>query len=62
MVGLRIKYFTAWKLGMFAVHTSGISYSKQNNDFNGVNHCNVMVVETSPHIREKVSNWNMMVQ
>lgn len=27
--GFRFKYFTAWKIGMFSIHASGISYLKE---------------------------------
>ena len=62
IIGLRFRYFTAWKLGMFSVHSSGISYLQSKDNFHGINHCNAFIVETTPHIRDRISNWNMTVQ
>ena len=61
ITALRFKYYSAWKLSMFVVHASGISYIEEKKNFHGVNHCNVRIIETSPHIREKIGNWNMTV-
>lgn len=58
---LRFKYYTAWKVSIAAVHSSGLSYDGAGN-FNTIVHCKPEIVETTPHIRDKISNWNIMVQ
>jgi lysophospholipid acyltransferase len=43
---------------MCAVHASGISYSGEGK-FERVKTCDPWKVETTYHLREKISNWNM---
>lgn len=55
---IKFKYYFGWKLSMCAVHASGISYSGDGN-FHRVKTCDPWKVETTYHLREKISNWNM---
>ena len=61
---IKCKYYFAWKLSMLPIHLSGVSYqpNKEGDQFLGVQTCNPWTVETTIHIREKVSNWNITVQ
>ena len=56
----RFKYYFGWKLSMCAVHSSGVSYN--GADFSRINSVNVVEVEASVHVREKINNWNVQVQ
>lgn len=70
---LKMKYYFAWKFSQGAVHASGVSYrllpkknegdsENQIGDFKGIQTCNPEVIETTKHIRVKISNWNMSCQ
>jgi len=56
----RFKYYFGWKLSICAIHSSGASYS--GHDFKRINTVNPWVVETSIHVRDKISHWNISVQ
>jgi hypothetical protein len=56
----RFKYYFGWKLSMCAIHASGVSFS--GVDFLRINSVNIVEVETSIHVREKINNWNIQVQ
>ena len=57
----RAKYYFGWKLSMAGVHASGVSWTEKGN-FRRINTVNPRVTEESPHIREKINHWNIMVQ
>ena len=62
---VRFKYYFAWKLSMMSVHFSGISYQKLpsgEENFKAVETCNIHMVESTKHLRVKISNWNMSCQ
>ena len=61
ITALRFKYYSGWKVGMFSVHASGVSYSAGEH-FTNIEHCKPEIIETTPHVREKINNWNIMVQ
>ena len=62
---LKCKYYFAWKFSLGAVHASGISYQRHEDgtyDFNGVQTCDPIKIETTKHIRKKINYWNMSCQ
>jgi len=56
----RFKYYFGWKISIAAVHACGTSYS--GHDFKRINTVNPYVVETTIHVRDKISHWNISVQ
>lgn len=56
----RFKYCFGWKVSISAIHAAGVSYS--GHDFKRINTVNPWVVETTIHVREKISHWNISVQ
>lgn len=56
----RSKYYSAWKLSMCAVHAAGVSYS--GKDFERINTCNPVAIESTIHVRDKINWWNIGVQ
>jgi hypothetical protein len=56
----KFKYYFGWKLSLASVHASGISYNGKS--FHKINTCDPIVVETSIHIRDRISHWNIGVQ
>lgn len=47
------------------IHASGISYKpseKSTDQFEGIKTVSIYKFETAYHIRDKINNWNMMVQ
>lgn len=62
MTLIRFKYYSAWKIGILSVHISHLSYNPATQDYTKIDHCKVAIIEGSPHIREKIGNWNIMVQ
>lgn len=61
---IKCKYYFAWKFSMLSVHMSGVSYEPkaEGDQFLGVQVCNPWEIESTIHIRDKISNWNMAVQ
>jgi hypothetical protein len=47
---------------MCSIHASTISHSAKSGQFNKINTCNPILVETSVHLRVKVANWNISCQ
>ena len=45
---------------MCAVHASGVSFN--GKDFTRINTVNPVMVEVTPHVREKINYWNISVQ
>jgi len=45
----RFKYYFGWKMSMCAMHSSGVSFN--GTDFSRINSVNIIVVETSIHVR-----------
>ena len=56
----RAKYYFGWKLTMAGVHASGVSWNGKS--FHRINTADPKTVEQTPHIREKIAHWNIMVQ
>jgi lysophospholipid acyltransferase len=56
----RFKYYFGWKLSVASIHATGISFDGKK--FERINTCDPLIVETSMHIREKISSWNSSVQ
>ena len=67
---IRFKYYLAWKLNSCTVHACGLSYEKTITNEDGKKehvfekhpHVHVMVVETTEHVKLKISNWNIPAQ
>lgn len=59
---LRFKYYSGWKIGIASIHASGVSYNSKTNDYSAIEHCRPLIIETSSTIRDKINNWNVMVQ
>lgn len=67
---LRFKYYFAWKLNSCGIHASGLSYNKtivnsegkQEDIFSKHNNANILTVEGTWHIKDKIGNWNIAVQ
>lgn len=61
---IKCKYYFAWKFSQLSVHMSGVSYepNTKGDQFLGVQVCNPWEIESTIHIRDKISNWNMAVQ
>lgn len=62
MTLIRFKYYSAWKIGILSVHASGVSYDEKTSEYTAIDHCKPSIIETTPHIRLKINNWNIMVQ
>lgn len=61
---IKFKYYFGWKFSQLSVHISGVSYEpkKDSDNFLGVQTCNPYEIESTIHLRDKISNWNMAVQ
>lgn len=67
---IRFKYYFAWKLNSCAIDACGLSYEKTITNPNGKQehifsrnaNVNILTVEGTKNVRDKISNWNIPVQ
>lgn len=67
---IRFKYYFAWKLNSCAIDACGLSYEKTITNSEGKPehifskhpNANILIVEGTYHVRDKIANWNMPVQ
>ena len=41
---IRFKYYSAWKIGILSVHSSGLSYNEARKDYSSIDHCKVIKI------------------
>lgn len=51
---ITFKYISAWSLGLVGMHATGLSYSKQNNNFEKIQVTKIVRFYTEPSLKVKI--------